>query len=160
MKKIIDTLSLWWAAVASAATFVLMITMVTDAVSRKFLGTVPGVYETGMALMVIIMFFSQGYAQKRRAHVSVEILAVRLSLRVQAILEALGALLGVGFFGLMTVLGFIKAWESTVNEEFWYGIIDYPIWPFRWFVPLGAILLTAQLLYTVIEASGRALRNR
>ena len=160
MKKIIDTLSLWWAAVASAATFILMITMVTDAMSRKFLGTVPGVYETGMALMVVIMFFSQGYAQKRRAHVSVEILAVRLSLRVQAILEAVGALLGVGFFGLMTVLGFVKAWETTVNQEFWYGIIDYPIWPFRWFVPLGALLLTAQLLCTVIEATGRAMRNK
>lgn len=160
MKKFLDMLSLWWAIIASGATFVLMITMVTDALSRKFVGTVPGVYETGMALMVVIMFFSQGYAQKRRAHISVEILAVRLSLRTQAFLEALGALLGVGFFGLMTVLGFMKAWETTINQEFWYGIIDYPIWPFRWFVPLGALLLTAQLLYTAKDAFGRALRNR
>lgn len=160
MRVIVEKLSLWGAAIGAAATFSMMILMVADAVGRKIVGTVPGAYETSMGLLVVIIFLPQGYAQIKRAHVSVEIVTMRLSKKVQAILEGIGALLGVGVFGLITWLGFSKAWESTINQEFWYGIVDYPIWIFRWFVPLGAGILTIQLIFTAIDASRNAVREQ
>jgi len=160
IRGILDKVSWWWAVVAAAATFVMMIIMVADALGRKIVGSIPGAYETAIGLMVVIMFLSQGYAQMKRAHVSVEILAMRLSVKAQAVMEGTGAFLGVAVFGLITWLGFAKAWEATVNQEFWYGIVDYPMWIFRWFVPLGAGILTAQLLYTVCDAFGKAMKRQ
>ena len=105
--------------------------------------------------MVLVMFLPQAYAQMRGSHVSVDILTSRLSPRIEAILNAFGAFLGALVLGLLTYVSFDKAWESTMAREIIPGMTYYPMWPFRWFVPLGSGLLALQFLWTTVDRLSR-----
>jgi len=159
VKLILDTLCRWTAALGSAAIFIMMLVMTGDAIGRKIIGTVPGAYETAIGLLAILMFSSQGYAQMRRVHLVVDFVTSRLSQKTQTVLNMIWAVLGMGIFGLLTWLGWKAAWKFTMVREIWFGIIDYPAWPFRWFVPLGAGLAAAQFLRTAIDEFSKALRK-
>jgi TRAP-type C4-dicarboxylate transport system permease small subunit len=159
LKSILDTLCRWTAALGSAAIFIMMLIMTGDAISRKIIGTVPGAYETAIGLLAILMFASQGYAQMRRVHLVVDFITARLGQKTRMVLNIIWAVLGVGIFGLLTWLGWKAAWKFTMVREIWFGIIDYPAWPFRWFVPLGAGLAAAQFLRTAIEEFEKATRK-
>ena len=69
MKRAINKLSLGLSGLSGIALVILMLTMVADAVGRKLVGTLPGAYETAMALMVLVMFLPLGHAEMKRAHV-------------------------------------------------------------------------------------------
>jgi TRAP-type C4-dicarboxylate transport system permease small subunit len=156
MKKAINRLSLGLSRFSGLALVVLMVTMVADAVGRKLVGTLPGAYETAMALMVLVMFLPQGHAEMNRSHVAVDILTSRFPKKTQAVISFFSALLGIAVFGLLTYLGWGQAWRSTLEQEMWPGFIEYPFWPFRWGVPLGAGVLTLELFNTAIHEFRRA----
>lgn len=151
MRVALDKLSLGLAVLASVAIFVMMLTMTGDAIARKFVGSIPGAFNTSTALLAIAMFLPQAYVQMRRAHVSIDIITNRLSPKTQAILGGIAAVLGVFAFGLLTWAGWQKAWDATILKEAWVGIINYPAWPFRWAIPLGTGVFTLQLISTAID---------
>jgi TRAP-type C4-dicarboxylate transport system permease small subunit len=66
-------------------------------------------------------------------------------------LEAIGAILGLAIFVLITWLGVGTALYSTSVGEYWPGIVSYPVWPFRWIVPIGSAVAALQFLFTVID---------
>lgn len=158
-KLVLDKLCIWTAAVGGVAIFIMMAAMTADAIGRKIIGTVPGAYETAMGMLAVLMFSSQGYGQMRRVHLRVDFITTRLSPRTKTLLSMIWAFLGVGIFGLLTWLGYKAAWKSTSVGEIWFGVIDYPVWPFRWFVPIGSVLAAAQFLRTAIEEAAKAIRG-
>lgn len=160
IKIVLDRLSLAMTVIAAAALVLIMLAMALDAAARKVVGSVPGAYEFSIGLMVLVMFLPQAYAQMRGSHVAVDILTSRLSPKMQAILDAFGAFLGALVLGLLTYVSFGKAWECTLAREIIPGMTFYPMWPFRWFVPLGSGLLTLQFLGTTVERLSRARKGR
>lgn len=146
----IDKLSLWFGAAAAISIVLMMITMLTDALGRKFVGAVPGAYETTAGLMALVNLLPQAYGEKHRAHVAVDVFSSRFRVRTRSIIKGIGALLGVVIFGILAWLGVVQAWISTMSGEMQVGVIFYPIWPWRWAVPLGAGLFSLQLLKTAI----------
>lgn len=157
---IIDKLSLGLSAIAGIAIVVMMLTMLSDGVARKIFGSLPGAFETSKVLMVVIAFLPQAYTQLNRRHVSIDLFLNRIPPKRAYIFNAIGALLGAGFFGLLTWLTWREAWHSTVIREFWMAEINYPIWPFRWMLPIGIGLLAIQFLRTGIEEIERIFQGR
>ncbi|MCZ7665250.1 MAG: TRAP transporter small permease [Thermoleophilia bacterium] len=155
----LDKLSSWLAAGAGVAIGVMMLLMVADAISRKVIGSIPGGYNSTVGLLTLVLFLPQGYAQMKRQHIVVDLVTDRLPPRVQVILAGVGALLGVGVFGVLTWAGAQKAWEATEAGEEWMGATFYPAWPFRWMIPIGLGILTLQLVATAVEEF-RTLRER
>jgi TRAP-type C4-dicarboxylate transport system permease small subunit len=151
MKKFLDKISLWFCGIAAVALLIVMLTMTADAVFRKISGSIPGAYNTSVALLALIMFLPQGYAQIRKSHVSIDLITSHFPLKAQAVMGIIAALLGIFIFGLITWGSIQKAWQSTLIREVWIGVYDYPAWPFRWFVPLGFGMFTIQLVQTAIE---------
>jgi TRAP-type C4-dicarboxylate transport system permease small subunit len=147
-----DRLSLALAVVASVTIMIMIVLMLSDGISRKAIGSIPGAYETSKMLILAITYLPQGYVQMRRRHISISFVIARLSKRAQAVLNGIAAFLGFGFFALLTWLTCQEAWISTLHREFWMADINYPVWPFRWLVPLGVGLLAAQFLETGITA--------
>jgi TRAP-type transport system small permease protein len=151
MKKALDKVSLWLCGVAAVATLVVMLAMTADAVSRKIHGSLPGAYNTSLALLALIMFLPQGYAQIRRSHVSIDLITSHFNPKIQSVLMIAATVLGVALFGMLTWGSCQRAWQSTVIREVWIGVYDYPAWPFRWFIPLGFAVFTLQLIDTAVE---------
>jgi TRAP-type C4-dicarboxylate transport system permease small subunit len=139
------------AVIAGIALALTMLTMAADAIGRKVSGPLPGGYETSMALMVLVMLLPQAFAERKKAHISVDLVTQLLPTKARNLLQAIGALLGLGAFVLIACLGTEKAWLSTRVGESWPGIVNYPVWPFRWMVPLGSALLALQFLLTAVD---------
>jgi TRAP-type C4-dicarboxylate transport system permease small subunit len=147
------------AVIAGIAISAMMLTMVGDGIGRKIVGSLPGGYETAVALMAAVMFLPQGYAHMYRAHISVDIFSRKLPPRPQAILQGIINIIGALIFGLLTWQGWATAWSATLAGEQWVSIVYYPVWPFRWMVPLGAGALTLQMLRVAIDSFTKRERN-
>jgi TRAP-type C4-dicarboxylate transport system permease small subunit len=148
---ILDKISLALCAVACFSICVMMILMVGDALSRKIVGSIPGGYNTTIALLTILVFLPMGYVQMKRAHITVDLVTSRLDQRTRAILRIITSILAVLVFALLTWACGQKAWESTLAREEWMGLIYYPAWPFRWTLPLGMGIFTLQMVMAAID---------
>ncbi len=151
IRFVINKLSYWLCAISCLAIAIMMVLMVADALSRKFIGSIPGGFYTTIALLTILLFFPQGFAQMQRAHITVDLVTSRLSDRKKNYLSLITTLLGIFVFAVLTWAGGVKAWEATVAKEMWMGATFYPAWPFRWCIPIGLGVLTLQLIITAID---------
>ena len=159
-RTIIEKLNLLLCAISCVAIVIMMFLMVADAISRKLIGSIPGGYYTTLAILIILLFFSQGYAQLRGAHITIDLVTSRFSVRTQIVLRIIVNLMAVFLFGIMMWAGAVKAGEMTAAKEEWMGAIFYPAWPFRWTVPVGIGAFTLQIVVATIDEikklSGRA----
>ena len=151
IRRVLEKLGNILAATAAVALSLVMLVMAVDAIGRKVKGPLPGGYETSMALMVLVMFLPLAFGERRNANISVDLVSRLLPVRLRTILEAIGAVLGVATFVLITWLGVGTALYSTSVGEYWPGIVNYPVWAFRWIVPIGSAVAALQFLFTVID---------
>ena len=150
-RTVIEKLNLFLCGVSCVAIVVMMLLMVIDAVSRKFIGSIPGGFYTTLAILIILLFFSQGYAQMRNSHITIDLVTSKLGAKTRVVLSIITTLMAVFLFGTLAWAGAIKAWECTVAREEWMGAIFYPAWPFRWTIPVGVGAFTLQLVVAVVD---------
>jgi TRAP-type C4-dicarboxylate transport system permease small subunit len=146
----------WLALIGGLVVVALMFMVAIDALGRKTFGALPGALEFSEALMVPAVFLPIMFVQLRREHVMVNVATAHLPLRIQAFLDGLMAILGMGIFVLLTWLSMVKALDAFAIREYRVAIIDVPIWPFRWFIPLATALMVLQLFLTALHEFGRA----
>jgi TRAP-type mannitol/chloroaromatic compound transport system permease small subunit len=106
-------------------------------------------------LNAAVFLLVAGYTLKRHEHVSIDVLAGRLSLRVQAWIHILG-----GMFMLLpaTIIIAWYSWPSLVNS---YGIQEHSSdpgglirWPVRLLIPVAFALLALQGVSEIIKRIG------
>ena len=151
MKKIVNRLNIWLVWISSVSVLVILVLMFADALLRKIFLPIPGAFETNLGLMVIVFFFPLAAVQMRRGHVNVDLLTSRLGKKWSTLLNVVASLLGIVAFGILAYASLVKAWQSTLDCEFWYGLINYPVWPFRWVMLIGVAMLVMQLFITLID---------
>ncbi len=145
----------------TSAGLILCLMLITAAdVLLRYIFSKPiiGVSEVSEYLLVILVFLALAYAQFQGRHVNVTIITSRLPLRVQSTLY-----IGI----LVTVLTLVLAmtWNSAevahsfqqMGETRWN--VPVPVWPARFFVPIGAFLLSLEL-FTELVLYLKALRNK
>ncbi len=151
VRTILDKLSIVLCVIACVAILAMMFLMVGDALSRKLIGSIPGGYNTTMALLTLVLFLPQGYAQMKRSHITIDLVTARINPEARAVLRIITTILAILVFAILTWACGQKAFESTMAREEWMGLIYYPAWPFRWMLPLGLGLFTLQLIVTVVD---------
>lgn len=152
----LETLAEWMALIGGFVVFVLMFLVAIDAIGRKLWTAVPGALEFSEAMMIPAVFLPLMFIQMKREHVFVSAATTLLTVRRQALLDAIAALVGVVVFGLLTWLALDKAYQAWVVGEYRVALISVPIWPFRWLIPLGTGLMVFQLLLTAFAEFRRA----
>jgi len=154
--RFIERLAEGMALFGGIIVFVLMLMVAIDAIGRKVWTALPGALEFSETLMVPAVFLPLMFIQMKREHVFVGAVTNHLSLRTQALLDGISATIGAVLFALLTWLAFDKALSATIVQEYRVALISVPIWPFRWFIPLGTGLMVFQLVLTAIEEFRRA----
>ncbi len=119
-----------------------------DVIGRYLLKKpIPAVFEINSCfLMVIVVFFPLAYVHRKKEHVFVSLFTQRFSLRMNDLLDALSVFLGALVFGLIGWYGLEQAIHSTQILEYIPGIIDIPVWISKWFVPIGSLVFSLELL--------------
>jgi TRAP-type C4-dicarboxylate transport system permease small subunit len=133
---------------AATLAFLLCFLVVADVMGRDFFSRpVKGTPELVSSSIVIICFLQAAYAIRSGGMLRVDFLTSTLPARVQAILAALGALIGAAFF-LLVCWGSLgpaeHAWTS--NEFEGEGALRVPAWPARFVIVLGTALAAIQYL--------------
>ena len=137
-----------------------MLIGVADVVGTKFLDyPVPGTLEFTESTMVLIVFGALAYAQERRAHIRVELLYGHVGPRGKSFMEAVTHIVAFVFFALVAWQGVGELRYSWEMKEATMGSVRFPLYPARFFLLLGAVLLLARLALDIVQDIGRMRRG-
>ena len=80
----------------------------------------------------------------RGTHVRMDILYTRFSPRIKALFDLITLPGFIVFVGILVWQGGVRAWESFLVRETIFTAFQPPVWPVRWTIPIGALLLFMQ----------------
>ena len=146
LEKPVGFLSKYLAWISQFALLAIMFFTTADVFGRYALDRpIWGSYEISQFMLVVVIMFGLAYTQAQGRHISVKILVDRFPPRLQAALDSVLFFVGLLIVGLIVYAGFRYAmlgWtERTVSE-----ILYFPVYPFRFLVPVGAFVLALELL--------------
>ena len=155
--RIVGGLGTTLLVVSAIGVFLSMIVGTADVVGTQLLllplhGATEGITE----LMVIIVFLALPYVQRSRAHIRVELLYSRFGPRAQAALDAVAAVAGLAFFGLVFWQGLEAAAFSWRVKESTMSLVRIPIYPAKFAILVGAGLMLLQLVLDAVEGTRAA----
>jgi TRAP-type C4-dicarboxylate transport system permease small subunit len=137
-----------------------MLVGVADVVGTEFLGApVLGTLEFTESTMVLIVFGALAYAQERRAHIRVELLYGHAGARGKSFMEAVTHIVAFVFFALVAWQGLGELLYSWEMKEATMGSVRFPLYPARFFLLLGAVLLLLRLAIDIVQDIGRLQRG-
>ncbi|WP_314037688.1 TRAP transporter small permease [Dietzia sp. CH92] len=146
----IDRLSMSAAAIGGLTAVGLMLNVVLDVALRFLAGTpIEGTLDlTQYAWMPVLVSLGLGYALHRGEHIRVSLLTVSAGLRAQRIVEVCSLIVTVVAVVVLIWFSAERANESTHLGESAVGTAWLNIWPVRWVLVVGLVVL---LLQTVVE---------
>jgi TRAP-type C4-dicarboxylate transport system permease small subunit len=106
---------------------------------------IPSTNDFMATMMVAAVFLGLALAQQRRAHIQVTLGAV-LEGRFGRLIGVVRHLLHGLFYALIAGFGWSAAMHSVTTGEFAAGLVDFPVWPARLALAVGASLMTLQCL--------------
>ncbi len=102
--------------------------------------------------MVALIFLPLGLVTRDRGHIGVDLFTRNMPMRGRAALDAFASLLGAVYSALLLYFTTLEAMHQTRIGETWETAFGYvEIWPARWLVPLGCILMLVWFLVLLIE---------
>lgn len=100
--------------------------------------------ETAELLFGLVAFMAGGYALVHGLHVKVDIFSRRWSPRVRAIVDSCTGLLFFIFAGGYLWGGIPHAWHAWVIRETSGSVWNPPLWPYKWVLVVGFVLILLQ----------------
>jgi TRAP-type C4-dicarboxylate transport system permease small subunit len=138
--------------VAGFTTFLVMLLVVCNVVSRfAFSNPIEGTLEVTESALTVLVFLSLAMTQHEGGHIKVVLLTQRLPARLARWAECAALSLGALFFGWATYAAWGFAHQSLeINEQQW-GAINYPMYPIKFVIFGGLLLLSCQYALDVLR---------
>lgn len=150
-RRCVSGVAITLCTLGGAATAVMMFVTTGDAIGLRFGQGIPGALQFSELLMTVVVFLPLMLVQLRRENIGIELATRWMPARARAALDALWALVAMGLIGWVAWLCADRAVQGTRVQETLSGIVEVPLWPFRWFLPVGLGLLAVAFLITAIE---------
>lgn len=150
--KIIDRISDFTARGVSYLIFVLML-LIPFEVAMRYIFNSPTTWsmEITQFILCALIAFGGAYTLRTGGHVNVDILYHRFGSRTRAVINSFTYL--ILFFFLVLLIW--KSWGVAVRSMRWgetsSSSFNPPIWPVKFFIPIGAFLLLFQALSAYIR---------
>lgn len=150
----VAVLSRWATILGGIAIVLMMLHVSADVIARYVFNTsLPGTLTmVTYYYMIFATFLPLALAEKRRSHISVEVLTEMLPTRARLHLQGWIMLLTAVVMGLLAWRSFdaaIKAAKLGVTQV--QGNVNIPVWPAYFVLPVGASLMAAILLLRVLS---------
>lgn len=139
-------------AVAGSLIFVMMLHVVGDVIGRYvFNNPITGTLEiVSNYYMIAIVFLPLALVQRRNSHIKVEVFTNWFSTPVIAAVDVFATAIAITYVGLMAWFVTLEAIEHTaIREKIVVGVSLVPVWPARWFVPVGTIVFLLSLVLSL-----------
>jgi TRAP-type C4-dicarboxylate transport system permease small subunit len=137
--------------VSSLATFAMMALVVTNIFGRYLLNKpLDGTLEFTESLLVLIIFLSVALTQFDGGHIRVTLLTRRLPKAWAQVLNVLCMLAGAAFFTWCAYAAWKFALQSWSFKEQEWGTVVFPLYPVKFVVFVGLLMLAIQFLLDAI----------
>ena len=143
--KGIDATSVWTGKLVAFLIYTGTVVLVYEIVARHLFNA-PTIWAHGTVQRVFAAYYILGgaYVLRYKAHVNMDVIYNRFSLRTRAILDLITAPLFFAFCGVILWYGANFAWESLVRLEPCETPFRAPLYPVKLMLPLGAFLILLQ----------------
>ena len=129
----------------------MMVLVVANILGRYLLNRpVTGTLEFTESLLVLIIFLSAALTQYDGGHIRVTLLTRRLPKACAQILNVFCMLAGAAFFAWCAYASWIFAAQSFSFKEQEWGTVVFPLWPVKFIVFAGILMLAIQFLLDAI----------
>jgi TRAP-type mannitol/chloroaromatic compound transport system permease small subunit len=150
----IDRISLWSGNIVRWLAFILTVVVLYEVFAR-YLFNSPTIWGYDTAMMIYSAMFLGGaaYVLLVKTHIRVDVLFNMLPQRAQMILDLIFYFVfWLPYIFVMIWFGGKIAYQSTLAEEIsntsqWLE----PVWPWRWLIPAGFVLLLLQCIAEIIR---------
>jgi TRAP-type mannitol/chloroaromatic compound transport system permease small subunit len=150
----IDRISLWSGDTVRWLNVVLSVVVLWEIIAR-YLFNNPTIWAFDVAMMVysVMFLFGASYVLQIKAHIKVDVIQNMLPRRTQLILDLIYYIFFFfPFLFVMIVFGSKLAISMTIageisNTSQWLE----PVWPWRWVIPAGFLLLLLQAVAEFIR---------
>jgi TRAP-type C4-dicarboxylate transport system permease small subunit len=137
--------------ISAVATFVMMVLVVANVAGRYLLNKpLTGTLEFTESLLVLIIFLSVALTQYDGGHIRVTLMTRRLPKRAARVLSIGCMLCGAAFFAWCGYAAWVYAAQSYSFNEHEWGEVVFPLWPMKFVVFIGIVLLAVQFLLDAI----------
>ena len=158
-ENILGIISRWLNWVAAAALVLMMLVVCANVIGRSFFGEpVKGTVDIVGYLGAFVLAWALAYTQVRKGNISIEILMLRLSQRLQTLIDTVVYFICFVLFGIVSWQATKYAlitWEGGLRSE----VMKIPTGPFMLVVALGCIALTLVLLMDFLMSVNKAVRK-
>lgn len=144
-------------AVGAVSLVGIMLLVVANIITRLCGSAIMGTFELINFMIVVTVAFALGYTALKKGHIVVEIVTSRFSPRVQAILEILTSIIGLGFWAVIAWATVMLMVESGFEEQ--TELLELSYLPFRSIFVLGLMLFFSVLLVNLYKALRQAVRK-
>lgn len=147
----IGRLGLLFALISGISMLLMMIAGALDIIGTNvFAWPIPATFEFMTTMMVVVVFFALSLAQARKAHLRVEVIYQHMPRAVQFLVDIFQYAMTAVFFALIAYFGWLAAGLGFAQGEYASGIVNFPIWPARFAMAIGATLMTIQCLIDLV----------
>lgn len=155
MERAVIAVSRVFGIIAALAVVVMMLAIVLDVVTRWVTGaSLPAMVEISETSLVVSIFLGLSWAAVTGAHVSVSLVTDRLG-------KVAGRVTALIAWMLCTVMAAWYTWgtahralSSIERNEIRMGLVHWPIWPLRWVIAVGFLILTLVCIANVLRIIG------
>jgi TRAP-type C4-dicarboxylate transport system permease small subunit len=134
-----------------AIALAILVTIVDATLRYGFSSGVPGAYHLTEFLLVAMIALPLARCQMIGAHIRVDILIQHVHGRLLHVIEFVTLILGLILFAVAVYTTGENALLAFVKGDFERGIINYPIWPAKSFIPIGIGAFCFALLLDIVR---------
>ncbi len=144
-EKIIKKICRFLASIGAICLFIIMFAINLDVGGRVlFNRPIYGTLGTIRTLLIFLIFLSLAFAQVRKTHIRVEFVLKKAKKGTRQLFLIFGLIYDLIIIAMLSYGCFNVAQRSFMTRETLSGIINYPVWPGRYAVAFGLLLLVLQ----------------
>ncbi len=151
-----ERVTLWLARAGSVGLALMMFLTLFDVIGRSFDHPITGTVEVTELIMGMMIYLGVGYATFMKSHIRVDIVIMNFSTRVQAWLDVLTGLIGLGITFLISWQLFNQSALKMANGET-TQIWEVSLYPFAYVMATASILMVTSLILHIVVSARVAL---
>ena len=110
-----------------------------------FNNPIPGAQEMTGVLMMMVVFLGIAATQRRKGHVSIDLVIAKLPSRARLVMEGINNLISIALFAILIWRSIVYI-QSLIHTHLLIRMINIPLWPFVTIIPFGCALILIVLL--------------
>lgn len=150
--KVISAFDRWIAKLSGWIVFVMMLTITYD-VGMRYLFRKPTTwsFEVNTYMLIAVVFLGGAWTLPAGGHVAVDIITERLKPAKKAILGVITSLMAMFYLAIFAITAFKFTYDAWANNIKSTQYLEWPLWPMRSFLLIGAVLLFFEFSFKLIR---------